>query len=928
MSDRDRDAPYAGEPAPAPVSEVEAEIKAEIAAEVEAEMTQPAGPSGPSSGVAGPAEPGDGHQQAGRGWAEAPPPVADPAAEVLAWLRGEFDAVNANLRSLSQRLARQEEALLRSTGAQEEELNSSLAELEGCSAQLRNESATLRDTRTQLPGLVAEAVQAAVATTVDNAVRAAVAELRASVAQLGAALTEALPGAVAEALTPALAVDPDPAPADDGGAVDPVSQLHEAPDEAAEWFTIVVDEAVRRAAERWLAPAAPTPAPPAPEPVTAAQVAAPPVAPDPLPTRPAGVAGDAPLPDDAPPDPPLPAPAADDRTETGSASDVAGGSQRGPADLGGAESEAAAEAVSPPAEAPAGGAAVETVTEDRAAADAGAEQESGLVCVLPGVAVGPTLAMGVSDALGRARLRRRRRRRAGAPTAGLFRQDPFAGEVSRRLERFALARPGLAWNPNGADPAGPERPSERGSGPERPSERGGRPATAFVVVAERDGQELAVDLAATSPLALVGPDAHDAARALVTTFLAVNEPASGRAVVAGELLPPGVPFPGLERTDGLAAALDLIDDELARRRGPDDATPLVVLATPAVAPQQADRLADLARRGRPLGVAVLTVGEALPGSTVATLQPGGGVRTVAPPDVAPDLAGSRMFSLGLGPASELLDLLAAARTDDDVTPVVDPADEPFPVLIGAAPAPIKVRVLGPYRIDVGGEEIRSGLRAKARELLAFYLLHPEGTTLDVATEALWPEADPGRGSEWFWTALGNLRSLLRNVTGTKALKIVERDGDSYRIEPVFDVDLWRFQAALPQPGAGTNDPEWAAALESAADLYGGELLAGVDWAWADVPREDLRRRAVDVLVSLAATRLVAADVRGALDALSHAVEVDPVAEQLYRRIMRLHAKQFRPDEVDATFRRLQARLGDLDLSPTPECEQLLQELLK
>ena len=67
---------------------------------------------------------------------------------------------------------------------------------------------------------------------------------------------------------------------------------------------------------------------------------------------------------------------------------------------------------------------------------------------------------------------------------------------------------------------------------------------------------------------------------------------------------------------------------------------------------------------------------------------------------------------------------------------------------------VNVQLLGTYRIDVDGTEIRAGLRAKARELLAFYLLHPAGTTLDAAVEALWPEADPGRGSEWFWTAPG------------------------------------------------------------------------------------------------------------------------------------------------------------------------------
>ncbi|HEX2191928.1 MAG TPA: bacterial transcriptional activator domain-containing protein, partial [Acidimicrobiales bacterium] len=338
------------------------------------------------------------------------------------------------------------------------------------------------------------------------------------------------------------------------------------------------------------------------------------------------------------------------------------------------------------------------------------------------------------------------------------------------------------------------------------------------------------------------------------------------------------------------------------------------------------RLARLLQRGGDLRVGAVVVGGEAQGAVTVTVAPRGAVHAVVPPEGAPSLAGARLFVLGEEASAELLGVLAAARTDDERVPTVLVEDEPFVVPALSEATPISVRVLGDYRIEAGGQEIRSGLRAKARELLAFYLLHPEGTTLDVATEALWPEADAGRGSEWFWTALGNLRSLLRRATGTKDLKIIERDGDRYRIEPVFDVDLWRFEQALPPPGASAGDAEWASGLQAAADLYGGELLAGVDWAWAEVPREDLRRRAVDVLVSVAATRLVAGDARAALDALSRAVEIDPLAEQLYRRIMRLHAGQARVDEVEATYLRLKARLAELDLEPTTESQQLLAEL--
>ena len=787
-------------------------------------------------------------------------------------------------------------------GTQTAELNVTLAELEGCAAQLRNEAATLRDTRValmeSLPTLVAQAVgpaieatierslAAGVAPTIEGAIGRTVGDLRLALSELGAALTEAVPAAVFDALAPAFAepratAQPDEGP---GGTEeeqqsegsDLVTQLHQAQDEAAEWFSIVIDEAVRQAVDRHLTPLVAR---------TSSTAAGPPGA-----VRAESLPGAAPSAEDAggPEDPAVVDPSPGGR---GNGSEVGVPSARGPRAAGAADGHD----------------------------DPGAQSwESAVACVLPGVAVGPTLALGVHAALGRARLRRRRRRRAGAPSAGLFRHDPFAGEVPRRLERFAVARRELAFSTDG------ERPGPR----------------LLVPAGEQEGQELPIDLS-SGPLALVGTGAADVARALVTTVLACWDPDVARVVAVGDLLPTGPSFPGLERMDDLAVALEHLEPEVDRRRAlvaetggdlgrwrsrhADQALPQLVLATP-VLPGTAGPLATLLEEGAQVGVTAVVVGGKVEGATAVALQGGGRVRSVSPEDPAPALTGARLFTLAPAPAAEILEVLGAARTDEEVTVPAAATEEPFPVLAAAEPPPLQVQLLGIYRIEADGKEIRSGLRAKARELLAFYLLHPEGTSLDAATEALWPEADPGRGSEWFWTALGNLRSLLRTATGTKELKVIERDGDRYRIEPVFDVDLWRFQQALPPPGASTGDPEWAAALQAAADLYGGELLTGVDWPWAEVPREDLRRRAVDVLVSLAAIRLVAGDARAALDTLSRAVEVDPVAEQVYRRIMRLHARQARLDEAEATFRRLKARLDELHLEPTAESAQLVKEL--
>jgi DNA-binding SARP family transcriptional activator len=408
------------------------------------------------------------------------------------------------------------------------------------------------------------------------------------------------------------------------------------------------------------------------------------------------------------------------------------------------------------------------------------------------------------------------------------------------------------------------------------------------------------------------------ARVVATSFLAQTAGA-GEAVVVGDLLPPGQAVPGLSQPRDLATALRRLADDTAASA----ALTLVVAREPS--PEDMAELSRLVVAAGGAGVLAVLVDASPEGATIVRLEANERVAEVSDEALTDRLAGARLYTLGREAASELLAVLASSRTDDDVVSAVVEQAEPFEVIIAVAPS-VSVQLLGTYRIEVGGTEIRAGLRAKARELLAFYLLHPAGTTLDAAVEALWPEADPGRGSEWFWTALGNLRSRLRDATGEKKLKVIERDGDRYRVEPLFDVDLWRLEQALSDGAAGPDDFVRAAAYDRVAQTYAGDLLAGADWAWAETPREDLRQRVLDVLVWLGDIRWASGDARGSWQALQRAVEVDPYAEQIYRRIMRLQSKLGRPDDAAATYRRLQARLTEIDLEPTPESEKLYADL--
>jgi DNA-binding SARP family transcriptional activator len=124
------------------------------------------------------------------------------------------------------------------------------------------------------------------------------------------------------------------------------------------------------------------------------------------------------------------------------------------------------------------------------------------------------------------------------------------------------------------------------------------------------------------------------------------------------------------------------------------------------------------------------------------------------------------------------------------------------------------------------------------------------------------------------------------------------------------------------------DSAVAAALAEAGEAYGGVLLDGAPYAWVEPPREDTRRRAVDALARLGELREAAGDREGALAALEQAIDADPVAEELYRRLMRHQADLGRPDAVKRTYRLLARRLADLDADPDPETEQLVADLLR
>ncbi|MGH8994441.1 MAG: AfsR/SARP family transcriptional regulator, partial [Acidimicrobiales bacterium] len=404
------------------------------------------------------------------------------------------------------------------------------------------------------------------------------------------------------------------------------------------------------------------------------------------------------------------------------------------------------------------------------------------------------------------------------------------------------------------------------------------------------------------------------------------------------------------RLDSVGAS----DAATFRAANPENPLPLLVALLDDVPDTSLGRWSALVEGSARLGIAILFLGDSPAGTGRLVSDASRAVTDAEPTALAGRLTGVQLFGLRGDEAVELLGAVADSHDDEelddgDAHDEEPDAEEPTTVLypsntssrLAVQPAepwpnqphpdesavrPIAVQMLGPLRITVHGEPISTGLRGRAKALFAWYLLRPEGATSDEAVEALWPDTDPDQVRRQFWRPFGDLRARFRS-SGDGALDVLEKTGEHYRPHPAeISCDLWQFQAALSDAARAGDEESARAALRRAVDVYRGDLLQGVGYAWAEPVRQDLHRRALDANLRLAELEDHAGCPDAAVDTLERAIDLDRYAEEPYRRLMALHAAHGRIDAVTATWQLLQRRLADLDVDVDDATARLYRSL--
>ena len=408
------------------------------------------------------------------------------------------------------------------------------------------------------------------------------------------------------------------------------------------------------------------------------------------------------------------------------------------------------------------------------------------------------------------------------------------------------------------------------------------------------------------------------------------------------------------------------DDELADTGPAPGADGPRVALIAATGQGSARRLAGILDAGRRTGIAAVLLG-AWPTGVTCQIAADGTVTVVTPPD--PDLNGIRLFTLGAAEAAAITGVLQEASGNPPLsgpgtsdagaqpfqvgTPAADsqylpapeaaprtaraPASYPAPQAAAAAaepePAeplapgdrPVQLALLGLLRITAAGQEVSGGMR-KARELLAFLAVHPDGASGEAIAEALWPESDPGRAAGQRNLALRKAREMLRTATGLPTPMWILNTSGRYRLDPALvGTDLEAFGQTL-ETARNTSGDARLAACRRAVDLYRGELAEGTGYEWAEPYAETARRRALDAWTTIAEI-LQPSDPGQALSALETALAHDPYNEYLYVRIMRLQAAAGRPEAVRRTLALLESKLTELGITPSSQTRQATAALL-
>jgi len=242
----------------------------------------------------------------------------------------------------------------------------------------------------------------------------------------------------------------------------------------------------------------------------------------------------------------------------------------------------------------------------------------------------------------------------------------------------------------------------------------------------------------------------------------------------------------------------------------------------------------------------------------------------------------------------------------------------------AWPWPIRIRALGRFSVVKDGVEVSFGRKTQKRPLdLLQALIALGGVDVPVSslTEALWPDAE----GDAAYHAFENTLYRLRQVLDSAGALVLAGGKLSLDAEQCW-VDVWAFQRLLAQARVDGADAERN--LQNLMELYRGHLLEHeADKPWALAGRESLREKFLLHILAVAKAHEAGQRWQRAAAIYQRGIELDNLAESLYRGLMICHREMNDHAQALRVYRRCRELLSIvLGVQPTAETQAVYQGL--
>src|SRR6266566_2246271 len=243
---------------------------------------------------------------------------------------------------------------------------------------------------------------------------------------------------------------------------------------------------------------------------------------------------------------------------------------------------------------------------------------------------------------------------------------------------------------------------------------------------------------------------------------------------------------------------------------------------------------------------------------------------------------------------------------------------------------LRIRLLGDFSLIYSDQQVTSLNTTRLRSLLAYLILHRDAPQQRQHLAFLfWPDATEAQ-------ARNNLRQLLHQLR--QALPAVEHflSADTHMLywHPVtpFHLDVAEFEQRLTLADAAARRNDQHAlldALEQADTLYRGELLPGCYDEWILPERDRLRQRHLQALEQLLRLFEVQGDNVTAIRYAQRLIGLDPLSEDLYRRLMRLFPlNNDRASALHVYHTCVTTLQRELGVDPAPATREAYEQLMQ